>query len=232
VDDCNEYIDQQIASHILNLHINQSDYEYQDSIDQKKFLLYIRFAKLLKPKMTKEAAHLLREKYMELRQEDLGSYSMTQKTSYRITVRQLESLIRLSEAIARANLDYKIKPDYVKEAAKLLSKSIIPIQFNDVELVLHEVKKPISNLNSNANPVNDDNNEEKDSNVKGSSMEVEIDDANVEQVEGEDNNKTNLNKESNVEEIPKIKLTGEEYEDVKNIIIYYVREVESQGNII
>lgn len=47
---------------------------------------------------------MLVEKYRALRQDDGGSG----KSSYRITVRQLESMIRLSEAIARANCQIKV----------------------------------------------------------------------------------------------------------------------------
>lgn len=51
-------------------------------------------------KLTPEAADVLVEKYRILRQDDASG---TGRNSYRITVRQLESMIRLSEAIARAN---------------------------------------------------------------------------------------------------------------------------------
>ena len=50
--------------------------------------------------MTPEAADVLVEKYRILRQVDASGAS---RNSYRITFRQLESMIRLSEAIARAN---------------------------------------------------------------------------------------------------------------------------------
>jgi len=54
----------------------------------------------LSNQLTPEAADILVEKYRILRQDDASGVG---RNSYRITVRQLESMIRLSEAIARAN---------------------------------------------------------------------------------------------------------------------------------
>lgn len=50
--------------------------------------------------LTREAIDILVNKYRQLRQDDSTGVG---KNSYRITVRQLESMIRLSEALARAN---------------------------------------------------------------------------------------------------------------------------------
>jgi hypothetical protein len=69
--------------------------------------------------------------YRRLRQADVASGG---KTAYRITVRQLESLIRLAEALARLHCDAEIKPAYVNEAARLLRKSIIHVD-SDVSVV-------------------------------------------------------------------------------------------------
>jgi DNA replication licensing factor MCM6 len=55
----------------------------------------------------------------------------SQKTSYRITVRQLESLIRLSEARAKLELKDTITKEYVIEASRLLSNSILKIEKPD-----------------------------------------------------------------------------------------------------
>lgn len=52
---------------------------------------------------------VLVECYRALRQNDMLGKN---KTAYRITVRQLESLIRLSEALARLHLDDKVAIDY------------------------------------------------------------------------------------------------------------------------
>lgn len=56
--------------------------------------------------MTREAADVLVEKYRILRQDDATGAG---RNSYRITVRQLESMIRLSEAIARANCTSEVR---------------------------------------------------------------------------------------------------------------------------
>ena len=65
-----------------------------------------------------------------MRQSDISF----QKTAYRITVRQLESLVRLSEALARVHLEEYILPAYVREASRLLKKSIINVDMPSVEL--------------------------------------------------------------------------------------------------
>eukprot|EP00003_Mantamonas_plastica_P003239 TRINITY_DN1258_c0_g1_i1.p2 TRINITY_DN1258_c0_g1~~TRINITY_DN1258_c0_g1_i1.p2 ORF type:complete len:236 (-),score=112.96 TRINITY_DN1258_c0_g1_i1:374-1081(-) len=59
---------------------------------------------------------------------------MDSKNMYRITVRQLESLIRLAEGLARLHLDDEVKPEYVKEAARLLQRSIINVETTEIDL--------------------------------------------------------------------------------------------------
>lgn len=52
-----------------------------------------------------EARQLLVESYVSLRRGDTAPGS---RVAYRMTVRQLEALIRLSEAIARCHLDARV----------------------------------------------------------------------------------------------------------------------------
>ena len=92
-------------------------------------LRYIRFARTLNPQITEESRRVLVDCYRKLRQGDTMGRS---RTAYRITVRQLESLIRLSEALARLHCDDLVKPSYVREAFRLLRKSIIHVETEDV----------------------------------------------------------------------------------------------------
>lgn len=91
---------------------------------------YIRFARSIHPQFTKEAAEELRNSFVKLRTNDL-SY---QKSAYKITIRQLESIIRLSEALARVHCSLTILPEYVKEAERLLGNSILKIDRPELEI--------------------------------------------------------------------------------------------------
>ena len=95
------------------------------------------------------------EKYRILRQDDASGAS---RNSYRITVRQLESMIRLSEAIARANCTAEvglrrcetmvvthagicqITPAFVREAYTLLRQSIIHVEQDDIDFDEEELE--------------------------------------------------------------------------------------------
>jgi DNA replication licensing factor MCM6 len=69
--------------------------------------------------------------YRKLRQGDTLGRS---RSAYRITVRQLESMVRLSEALARLYCADEIQPAYVREAFRLLKTSIIQVESSDVEV--------------------------------------------------------------------------------------------------
>jgi DNA replication licensing factor MCM6 len=90
---------------------------------------YIRFARALNPRITPECQKVLVDCYRKLRQGDSMGRS---RTAYRITVRQLESMIRLSEALARLHCSEVIQPSFVREAFRLLRKSIIHVETEDI----------------------------------------------------------------------------------------------------
>ncbi|KAI9257684.1 MCM2/3/5 family-domain-containing protein [Sporodiniella umbellata] len=130
LDECNDITDYNIGRHIINNH-RQKDEDLKTEFTTKDIQNYIRYARTFKPKLEKDAADKLAECYRDLRQ---GDYQSIGRNSYRITVRQLESMIRLSEAIARAHCSEEITVANVMEAFGLLQKSIIRVEEDDVEI--------------------------------------------------------------------------------------------------
>ncbi|EPQ28714.1 uncharacterized protein PFL1_03518 [Pseudozyma flocculosa PF-1] len=128
LDECNESVDMNIAQHIVNVH-RFRDAAIDPEFSTEAIQRYIRYARTFEPKLTPEASDVLVEKYRLLRQDDGGAG----KNSYRITVRQLESMIRLCEAIARANCRHEITPAFVREAYSLLRQSIIHVEKDDID---------------------------------------------------------------------------------------------------
>ncbi|KAJ3510936.1 hypothetical protein NM208_g15481 [Fusarium decemcellulare] len=110
LDECNESVDRHLAEHIVGIH-QLRDEAVEPEFSTEQLQRYIRFAKTFRPEFTDEAKEVLVEKYKDLRADD--AQGGVGKNSYRITVRQLESMIRLSEAIA---------------------KSIISVEHDDVEM--------------------------------------------------------------------------------------------------
>jgi DNA replication licensing factor MCM6 len=131
LDECDESVDRHLAEHIVDVH-RLRDEAVQPEFSTEQLQRYIRFARTFKPEFTPEARKTLVEKYKELRADD--AQGGVGRNSYRITVRQLESMIRLSEAIAKANCVTEVTPDFVREAFNLLRQSIIHVERDDVEV--------------------------------------------------------------------------------------------------
>ncbi|EGG06941.1 uncharacterized protein MELLADRAFT_86241 [Melampsora larici-populina 98AG31] len=125
LDECNEDVDFAIASHIVNAHW------FRDAAITPEFSTDA----LQSP----EASALLEQKYRDLRQDDSQGWG---RNSYRITVRQLESMIRLSEAICSR----------YGNAYNLLRQSIIHVEKDDIGLdddeynVPEEVEEAMANM--------------------------------------------------------------------------------------
>ncbi|KAL8675785.1 MAG: hypothetical protein Q9224_007381 [Gallowayella concinna] len=131
LDECNESVDRHLAEHIVNIHRLRDSF-ITPEFSTAQLQRYIRFARTFKPEFSPEARILLVQKYKELRNDD--AQGGIGRNSYRITVRQLESLIRLSEAIAKANCVDDVTEDFVREAFSLLRQSIISVEKDDVEV--------------------------------------------------------------------------------------------------
>jgi DNA replication licensing factor MCM6 len=81
--------------------------------------------------MTEEAREYLVTQYRNLRQSDATGIA---RASYRITVRQLESMIRLSEALAKLHGSEEIVLRHVSDAAYLLKTSIVQVEQENVDV--------------------------------------------------------------------------------------------------
>ncbi|CAH3130966.1 unnamed protein product [Pocillopora meandrina] len=130
VDDCNEVTDYAIARRIVDLHSRLGEaVERTYSVDEVQ--RYITFARQFKPTISKDAQDFIVEQYKHLRERDTSKSFA--RSAWRITVRQLESMIRLSEAMARLYCQDEVQPKHVKEAFRLLNKSIIRVETPDVQ---------------------------------------------------------------------------------------------------
>nr|CAB3263695.1 DNA replication licensing factor MCM6-like [Phallusia mammillata] len=131
VDECNEVTDYAIARRIVDLHTR-----LEESVDRiynlEQIRRYLIFARMFNPKISKQAEEFMIEEYKKMRERDSSGIA---RSSWRITVRQLESLVRLSEAMARLHCLEEVLPKHVKEAARLLNKSIIRVETPDINFI-------------------------------------------------------------------------------------------------
>merc|ERR1719436_1099397 len=107
--------DYRVAEHILSLHqFNENEGAGSPQLSTLDLQKYIRLARSFKPKATPEAQERLVKCYKKLRED--RTYV---RGACGVTVRQLESLIRLSEGIARVHLEDKVTVDHVNGAFEL-----------------------------------------------------------------------------------------------------------------
>ncbi|CEM17794.1 unnamed protein product [Vitrella brassicaformis CCMP3155] len=122
LDKSNATTDEKLARHIALLYCGDAAYNMGDGeggegegegevelLDRKLLANYISYARThVKPRLTNDAAEAL---------QDEGGSSRRNITA---TPRQLESLIRISEALARMQLKEMVEPAHVREAVRLM----------------------------------------------------------------------------------------------------------------
>ncbi|KAJ3289749.1 minichromosome maintenance protein 5 [Borealophlyctis nickersoniae] len=119
--------DQTIARHVLQVHMNTHHPEAASDIDIQKMRSYISYCKSkCAPRLTPEAAQKLSSHFVEMRTK-VRSLEQDDKKSARstipITVRQLEAIIRISEALAKMTLSPVATERHVDEAIRLFDHS-------------------------------------------------------------------------------------------------------------
>ncbi|ONI11688.1 hypothetical protein PRUPE_4G121000 [Prunus persica] len=158
IDDPDDETDYHIAHHIVRVHQKREE-ALTPEFSTAQLKRYIVYAKTLKPKLDSDARKLLVDSYVALRRGDTAPGS---RVAYRMTVRQLEALIRLSEAIARCHLDTQVKPPHVRLAVRLLKTSVISVESSEIDLSefeeTHDNMEGDDNRNNGTDPGDDNGN--------------------------------------------------------------------------
>jgi len=123
--------DNKVAEHIIGLHRQKGGGAAHGSLSQVDLQRYIRTARLIQPRVAPQAQETLVRCYKKLRQDQHGSFV---RGAAGVTVRQLESLLRLSEAIARVHLDEVVRPEYVTTAFELQLNSLRRAERENIDL--------------------------------------------------------------------------------------------------
>lgn len=109
--------DDMIADHILQTHRDKTKTQTELEPDFiKKYLAYAKYA--VKPQLTLEASTIIKDFYVKMR--NASSDGEGGVKSVPITARQLEAIVRLSEAYAKMKLDNLVKEEYAKKAIELM----------------------------------------------------------------------------------------------------------------
>jgi DNA replication licensing factor MCM6 len=109
LDEPNELVDLRLAEHIMKIHRYQED-ALKVPYTKEEIQAYIRLARTHKPILGEEARNLIVFSYRRMRTDEMA---IGKKASIRITVRQLEALVRLSEALARLHCEFAVQPNCV-----------------------------------------------------------------------------------------------------------------------
>ncbi|XP_073348294.1 DNA replication licensing factor MCM6 [Pagrus major] len=209
VDDCNEVTDYAIARRIVDLHSR-----IEESVDRLYTLdeirRYLLFARQFKPKISSESEEFIVEQYKRLRQRD-GSGGVS-KSAWRITVRQLESMIRLSEGMARMHCCDEVQPKHVKEAFRLLNKSIIRVETPDINLEQEDEMEEEEQQEEDGNAI--------PNGVNGVNGHVNGVNGHVNGINGHDKG------EPGSQPKPSLRLSFTEYRRISNLLVLHLRRAE------
>jgi replicative DNA helicase Mcm len=128
--------DAQMTEHILNLH-RTGVTPVEPPIEPELFRKYVSYAKNIKPVLTQEALERLKAFYLLMR-----AASETEGTPVAITARQLESLVRVAEARARASLRDEVLAEDAETAIDIMTTSLeqvgidISSQKFDIDIIM------------------------------------------------------------------------------------------------
>ncbi|MDW8049355.1 MAG: minichromosome maintenance protein MCM, partial [Nitrososphaerota archaeon] len=134
--------DLRMSEHILELHRKGAP-PTAPPIPPDLLRKYIAYARGINPVLTPEALERIRDFYMEMR-----AASETEGSPIAITARQLESLVRIAEARARAALRREVLPEDAEYAIAIMKRSLeesgIDISSKKIDIDIIMTGKPKS----------------------------------------------------------------------------------------
>jgi len=118
--------DEQIATHVLHEHSIESQ---SMLIPRELFRKYVAYAKQrVHPELSKEAIEELKNFYVELRNRPVSSESAMRPIP--ISARQLQALIRMSEASAKLRLSDKVSREDAKQAIEIMKYYLMQVGYD------------------------------------------------------------------------------------------------------
>ncbi len=128
--------DKKIATHVLQEH---TELGKNMMIPRELFRKYVAYAKQkIKPKLSKEAAKEIENFYVELRNRPVSSESALRPIP--ISARQLQALIRMSEASAKLRLSEDVSKEDAKRSIDLMKYYLTQVGF-DEETQTYDIDK-------------------------------------------------------------------------------------------
>ncbi|OMJ20738.1 DNA replication licensing factor mcm4 [Smittium culicis] len=138
LDNVDELQDRKLAKHIVSLYIDPALASVEEDDDESriptiptsKLTRYINYARQnIRPTISDEAAQVLVSSYVELRKLGRDSsysngYSSSNNKRVTATTRQLESMIRMSEALAKMRLSNVVEENDVSTAFSLMREAL------------------------------------------------------------------------------------------------------------
>ena len=117
-DQPDEEKDTKLSRQVLQNHLDPEETDAE--IAQDLLMKYVAHAKQLRPQLTQEAADEIQEFYVNMRATGSGE----ENSSVPITARQLEALVRVAEASARAELKDEVGVSDAQRAIDILKYSL------------------------------------------------------------------------------------------------------------
>ncbi|KAH9654542.1 DNA replication licensing factor MCM5 [Citrus sinensis] len=141
-----------IASHIIKIHASADAVSADSKVSKEENWLkrYIQYCRLeCHPRLSESASAKLRDQYVQIRKDMRRQANETGEAApIPITVRQLEAIVRLSEALAKMKLSHVATENEVNEAVRLFTvstmdaaRSGINQQVNLTAEMAHEIKQ-------------------------------------------------------------------------------------------